>query len=99
MGTSGICTLYVNLVCVEKSKRLCPIVNIARYVFPAMRIIARRTLRKFTKHPDTETPLKVWFKEVQMAQWTSFNRLKYQFSNVSIIGIDRVVFNIKGNSY
>jgi mRNA interferase HigB len=65
-----------------------------------MRIIARSTLRGFwEKHPDAETPLKSWYGEVKKADWLSFNALKLQFGNASIVGNDRVVFNIKGNAY
>lgn len=65
-----------------------------------MRIIARRTLREFwERNPDSETPLKVWFREIKNAGWKNFNELKAQFGNASVVGNDRVVFNIKGNTY
>ncbi len=65
-----------------------------------MRIIARSTLRSFwEKHADAETPLKTWFSEVKKAEWKSFNQLKAKFGNASVVGNDRVVFNIKGNDY
>jgi mRNA interferase HigB len=65
-----------------------------------MRIIARATLRSFwEKYADAETPLKSWFSEVKKAEWKSFNQLKSQFGNASIVRNDRVVFNIKGNDY
>lgn len=65
-----------------------------------MRIIARRTLREFwQKHPDAEQPLKAWFAEASQAQWLSPNDIKQTYRNASIIANNRVVFNIKGNSY
>lgn len=65
-----------------------------------MRIIARVTLKNFwEKYADAETPLKTWFAEVKKANWKSFNQLKSQFGNASVVGNDRVVFNIKGNDY
>ncbi len=65
-----------------------------------MRIISRRTLREFwEKFPDAETALKVWFSEINEAKWNNFNQLKQQFGNASVVGNDRVVFNIKGNTY
>ena len=65
-----------------------------------MRIIARRTIREFWhNHSDSETPLISWFKEIKKAKWKNFNELKAQFRNASIVGNDRVVFNIKGNDY
>jgi mRNA interferase HigB len=65
-----------------------------------MRIIAKRTLKKFwEEYPDSEQPLKAWHDEVLKAQWNSFNDIKNDFGAASIIGNDRVVFNIKGNKY
>ncbi len=65
-----------------------------------MRIISRRTLREFwEKYPDAEQPLKVWFQTVKKANWGSFNELKAQVGSASLIGNNRVVFNIKGNNY
>ena len=67
-----------------------------------MRIIARGTLRDFweqKEYRDSEQPLKSWFSEASKAEWRSFNEIKQQYSNASIVGNDRVVFNIKGNSY
>ena len=65
-----------------------------------MRIIARKTLKDFwERHSDAEQPLKTWFQEIENADWQSFNELKRQFKSASLIGNDRVVFNIKGNVY
>jgi len=65
-----------------------------------MRIIARRTLREFWEvHPDAEQPLKAWFVEATQAQWQSPNDIKQTYRNASIVGNNRVVFNIKGNDY
>lgn len=65
-----------------------------------MRIIAKSTLRNFwARHKDAEQPLKAWYEEAKKAEWNSFQDIKRQFGNASIVGNDRVVFNIKGNSY
>jgi len=65
-----------------------------------MRIIAKSALRKFwEKHQDAEQPLMVWYDEVKKAEWSSFQDIKKQFKSASIVGNDRVVFNIKGNDY
>jgi mRNA interferase HigB len=65
-----------------------------------MRIISRKTLKIFwERHPDAEQPLKAWFQETEKANWSSFNELKKQFKSASLVGNDRVVFNIKGNVY
>ncbi|CAN5842343.1 type II toxin-antitoxin system HigB family toxin [soil metagenome] len=68
--------------------------------FVYMRIIARRTIRDFwDSHRDSEVPLVNWFKEIKKANWKNFNELKAQYRNASVVGNDRVVFNIKGNDY
>jgi mRNA interferase HigB len=65
-----------------------------------MRIIARRTLREFwEKHPDTEQPLKVWYREVKQVDWKKPSDIKSLYRQVSFVGNDRVVFNTKGNKY
>ncbi len=65
-----------------------------------MRIIAKSALRKFwEKHQDAEQPLKVRHDEAKKAEWNSYQDIKRQFRSASIVGNDRVVFNIKGNDY
>ena len=71
-----------------------------------MRIIARRTLREFvatrTGHKDRgalRSALDAWFHEAQNAQWRTGAELKELYATASIVSADRVVFNIKGNSY
>jgi mRNA interferase HigB len=67
-----------------------------------MRIIARGTLRDFwenKKFQDSEQPLRAWFAEVEQAKWKNQNEIKAQYANASIIGNNKVVFNIKGNDY
>ncbi|MDX2045728.1 MAG: type II toxin-antitoxin system HigB family toxin [Chitinophagaceae bacterium] len=65
-----------------------------------MRIIAKSTLRNFwEKHRDAKLPLLVWYDEAKKANWNSFQDIKKQFGSASIVGNDRVVFNIKGNDY
>lgn len=65
-----------------------------------LRIIARKTLVKaWEKHPITEQPLKAWFQDAKVAQWNGPEDLRTQYPTASIIGNERVVFNIKGNAY
>jgi mRNA interferase HigB len=40
-----------------------------------------------------------WFKEVRQAKWKNSSEVKASYAHASIVGADRVVFNIKGNSY
>lgn len=65
-----------------------------------MRVIAKKILRDFwEKHPDSEQQLKAWYQEADNATWKNPNALKKDYPNASIIGDNRVVFNIKGNDY
>jgi mRNA interferase HigB len=67
-----------------------------------MRIISRKTLRLFWQRPgrqDAQHPLEAWFHEVARADWANPTQVKAAFGNASIIGDNRVVFNIAGNKY
>jgi mRNA interferase HigB len=65
-----------------------------------MRIIARRTLRAFwERHPDSEQPLRAWFREAAAADWTSPADVKARYASASILKGNRVVFDIGGNKY
>jgi mRNA interferase HigB len=65
-----------------------------------MRIIAKRKLREFWKrHPDAEEPLLAWYREVEQEDWDGPTKVKAKYRNSSIVGDNRVVFNIKGNDY
>ena len=65
-----------------------------------MRVIAKKTLRDFwVKYPDSEQQLKSWYQEAEDAKWKGPNEIKRDYPSASIIGDNRVVFNIKGNHY
>ena len=65
-----------------------------------MRIISRRRLVEFWKvHPDAEQPLRAWYTETKKASWNSPAEIKAIYRSVSILPNNRVVFNIKGNTY
>jgi mRNA interferase HigB len=65
-----------------------------------MRIIARSTLREFWEaHAAAEPALRAWIDDAAQADWQSPTDIKSIYANASIIANNRVVFNIKGNSY
>jgi len=65
-----------------------------------MRIIARKTLVDFwEKYPDSEEPLKAWFKVAKEAEWRNPRDVKAQYANASVLKDGRTVFNIAGNKY
>ena len=71
-----------------------------------MRIIARKTLRQFVEkvkgskdQKAVKSALEAWFHEVLHAGWKTPADVLKAYSNASVVGPDRVVFNIKGNDY
>jgi mRNA interferase HigB len=67
-----------------------------------MRIISRKTLRLFweqSSYADSEQPLRAWFREASRADWKSPAEVKAAYRSASIVGDNRVVFNIAGNKY
>src|ERR1043165_5654443 len=67
-----------------------------------IRIISRRTLREFwnkREHADAEQSLRAWFREASNADWSSPAAIRASFGTASIVGNNRVVFNICGNKY
>jgi mRNA interferase HigB len=71
-----------------------------------MRIIARRTLREFVAsrahskdRPALKAALDSWFDEVRKARWKSTADVKRLYATASVVNAERIVFNIKGNSY
>ena len=67
-----------------------------------MRIISRKTLREFwekREYADSEQPLKAWFRDASVADWSTPAEVKSAYRNASIIANSRVVFNIAGNKY
>lgn len=67
-----------------------------------MRVIARKTLRRFWEQPgqeDAEQPLRAWFAEARKALWNTPADVKEHYRSASILKGGRVVFNIGGNKY
>jgi len=71
-----------------------------------MRVIARSTLSKFvetlTGRKDkaaVKSALDAWYYEAVHAAWRSSRDVKRAYATASIVDAERVVFNIKGNSY
>jgi len=71
-----------------------------------VRVIARKTLLRFVEglksskdQRAVKAALDAWFHEVVQAEWKTPADVVKDYANASIVGPDRVVFNIKGNSY
>ncbi len=64
------------------------------------RIFAKSTLREFwLNHPDSEQYLKTWYDTANNSDWKTPNDIKSTYASASILKDNRVVFNIKGNTY
>ncbi|MEA3522444.1 MAG: type II toxin-antitoxin system HigB family toxin [Campylobacterota bacterium] len=67
-----------------------------------MRIISKKTLKDFyeqSKYRDSKNALVAWHKEVLKLTWSNPNEVKEMYASASIIGNEKVVFNIAGNKY
>ena len=65
-----------------------------------MRVIALGTLREFwKKHPQARVPLQSWYALASRVDWGSPADIKAAYRSASFLENNRVVFNIKGNSY
>jgi mRNA interferase HigB len=65
-----------------------------------MRIISRKTLKVFwERHPDAESALQAWYVDVKRSKWRSPADIKSIYRSASLVANNRIVFNIKGNSY
>jgi mRNA interferase HigB len=69
-------------------------------------VIARSTLRRFVdslkggkNQKAVKSSLDAWFHEAIQADWKGPVDVSNSYANASIVGPDRVVFNIKGNNY
>ena len=70
------------------------------YICPVFNIITRRTLLEYCKkYPVAATALFEWYHELVIADYKNFNELKMDYPNASLVGDDRVVFNIMGNKF
>ncbi len=56
-------------------------------------------LHYVAKYPQAQTPLLTWYNEFLKQEFKNFNQLKATYGNASIVGKNRVIFNIKGNDY
>ena len=69
-------------------------------VIGKMRIISEKTLFDYAKdHADFLNPIKDWIAKVNQSKWKNFTEVKNTFNSADYIGNDRIVFDIKGNSY
>lgn len=65
-----------------------------------MRLLGVVKLDEFKKvHADTRGILDAWRKEVEQANWQTSQDIKRRYPSADFLAGNRVIFNIKGNSY
>ncbi|MFA9212348.1 MAG: type II toxin-antitoxin system HigB family toxin [Candidatus Methylacidiphilales bacterium] len=63
-------------------------------------IITRKTLLAYAaQYPLAANALFEWYHELVKANFENFNELKSVYGNASLVGDDRIIFNILGNKY
>lgn len=65
-----------------------------------MNILKRGTINICSeKYPKARQALFAWYKEVKQEKWDSPNDIKKKYPKASIIGNNRVVFDVAGGSH
>ena len=60
-----------------------------------MNIIVKRAILYYVdKYPKAQTPLLTWYNEFLKESFKNFNELKAMYGNASLVGNNRVVFNV-----
>ena len=65
-----------------------------------MRLLGLLLLDEFKKdHANARGPLDAWRVEVESAEWHNPGDIKLRYRSADFLADNRVIFNIKGNSY
>jgi len=65
-----------------------------------MKVLVKRTIHYYiNKYPLAEKSLLLWEAEFSKTIFQHFNDIKEAYRNASIVGNNRIVFNIRGNDY
>lgn len=65
-----------------------------------MQLVGLLKLDAFKRtHADSRGPLDAWQSEVKAANWSGPQEIKDRYPNASFLADNRVIFNIKGNTY
>ncbi len=65
-----------------------------------MHVVKKKTLQDFWRiHAESEIPLRAWLKDAERASWKTMHDIKAYARTASVVGDNRVVFNIGGNKY
>ena len=65
-----------------------------------MNILKRQTINNLgVKYPRAKKQLDVWYDEVKKVKWKNPSDVKKEYPEASILGSNRVVFDIVGGEY
>ena len=65
-----------------------------------MRVIGKKHLYDFAQlHQDVAKQIDVWIAELEDAAWKSPAELKQRYPQASILPMNQIIFNLKGNKY
>ena len=65
-----------------------------------MDVVGREVLEDFKRgHPDVQSQVDAWLLEAEEATWSTPHAVTKRYATASILSENRVVFNLKGNSY
>ena len=65
-----------------------------------MNIYNKSSLKSYwIKHSTAKKTLELWFSDVSSKNWKKPNDVKKDYVAASVIGNNRIVFNIKGNDF
>lgn len=65
-----------------------------------MQLVGLLKLDAFKRtHADCRGPLNAWQSEVETAKWSDSQDVKNRYPSASFLAENRVIFNIKGNTY
>ena len=63
-------------------------------------IITSRTINEYCqKYPEATQALRKWYSDFSRTSFNNANELKAVYHNASVVGDNRVVFNIGGNKF
>ena len=65
-----------------------------------MRVVGRKRLNDFCRqHRDVRAAADAWLAEVDDAEWQTPHDLKARYPRASLLGRNRVIFDLRGNRY
>jgi mRNA interferase HigB len=65
-----------------------------------MRVIGKKELYEFARqHTEVAPQIDAWINEAKDAEWKSPLELKERYPQASILPMNQIIFNLKGNRY